>query len=675
MANGKVVITAENRTNAGIQGAIRELSGLDEATKKIGASIKNAFTVLAIIDATKKIAEFGAECVKSYGEVERTMIQLKTAVGGNESSFRMLTSLIDDLGGKTLASKDEIEKMVAELASLGKSDTDIKRISDAALAMSNVTGKSLNEAMTMLNNSLNGTTKGIDKLLPGVKDLTVEQLKAGGAIEYVQKQFGAISDSMAGGVSQSLSNLTKKYDDLREALGQNLAPSFTPMIDWIGRIVNRWTDAINEQNRYQDALKTNGALADALFEKQQLQSKIAATNARIKTENANGPTPIADALLQKLMYELTAVNMKIQSFAPVNDGSGRTTGESGSSNSKLSAADSKVGTVEEFSKIMEDYGNHSIELFKTIKDISNVPNFVESYDAPGYTGNQSSSAAFDNTASEAEYNRQKTHAAFTSSQGGSGLADLATAIGPALQPLMSAFAPLTDIILSSNPAFAALKPIIEGFTEVVGPAVNTIIAPLMNALKGMGQLLGQALLPILDAISPVFSTISQILMTVFIPLLNLLMPAISIISGILSLGLTPVLKALASGMEILMAPVKWLGDLFKWVGDSMSTFVHNLTKPIWEANQAYSAFSSDAFTGLADRVAKIWTTDYSTNMAGGTQLSTSNMGNTGVSASYSGGNNTYNLNIYAPVCGDNGLQELFGKFKDFISDSGYYNHH
>ena len=129
----KIVITSENLAGPAIKSVVKDMLDVEGAAKEVGDSINKAFTAIAIFEAGKKIVEFGADCLKTFGEVERTMTQLKTALGGNEESFSRMGSLIEEMAGKTLASKDEVEKLVAELASLGKSDADIERIADRFL--------------------------------------------------------------------------------------------------------------------------------------------------------------------------------------------------------------------------------------------------------------------------------------------------------------------------------------------------------------------------------------------------------------------------------------------------------------------------------------------------------------------------------------------------------------
>ena len=64
----KYIITSEDKSAAGVQSAIRNLLGIDEAAQKIGSALKTAFTVTAIAETAKKIADFGVDCVKTFGD-------------------------------------------------------------------------------------------------------------------------------------------------------------------------------------------------------------------------------------------------------------------------------------------------------------------------------------------------------------------------------------------------------------------------------------------------------------------------------------------------------------------------------------------------------------------------------------------------------------------------------
>lgn len=331
----KIVITSENLAGPAIKSVVKDMLDVEGAAKEVGDSINKAFTAIAIFEAGKKIVEFGADCLKTFGEVERTMTQLKTALGGNEESFSRMGSLIEEMAGKTLASKDEVEKLVAELASLGKSDADIERITQASVALSNVTGKDLNASFMLINATYSGQSGKLAKLVPEIGDLTKAQMEAGAAVDLLNAKFGAISDSMAGGISQKISNLGKGFEELKEALGGMLAPVFSPMIEWLTAVALRWADAISSANGYRDAIQRVGTQsginkkeAEVEVKTYQLkfnlsdidtQSKLALADYQEQTNDYTKPDPAklsrildADPVMKKLKAERDALNTDLE---------------------------------------------------------------------------------------------------------------------------------------------------------------------------------------------------------------------------------------------------------------------------------------------------------------------------------------------------------------------------
>lgn len=263
---------------------------------------------------------------------------------------------------------------------------------------------------------------------------------------------------------------------------------------------------------------------------------------------------------------------------------------------------------------------------------------------------------------------------------GSGLsgADLLGSLGGMFSGITEALGPLTQIIFSANPLFAALLPIIQGTLNVIGPAISETIQPLFSALDSIGRSLGIALLPILDALSPVFSLLGMLLTSIITPAIQMLSPVISYITFILETVLVPVIKGLIIVFEVLSTPIKFVGDLFEWIGGQIRLFGENIDILFWnlthwfdpKAYKTGTEFSSDAFTGLEDRINAILNTGSSsmaTSTASSTQTSVA-------SASYSGGN-TVTINIYqqAPVVGSGGMNEFALMIREKFLELDYYS--
>lgn len=285
MAEGKFVVSAQNRIKEGLDAAQKDLSGFESATKKIGESITRALTVTAIIAGLKKLGEAAFDAYQEFGESERRLKQLKIALDGNEASFRKATGLIDDMRKMSLASKDDIEGLVAELAALGKSDKEIDQITKAAVNLSNVTGKDLNASFTLINATYAGTTGKLKQLLPELDGLTTEQLKAGDAAKLINDKFTTLSQTLAvDDIPQKLKNIKDGFEDMKEGIGKDLAVVFNPFLSAINSIITAWNSATAAAEAHNKMLKATSMTA-----------KIAA-----QQELIDALTPRKDDLLTKM---------------------------------------------------------------------------------------------------------------------------------------------------------------------------------------------------------------------------------------------------------------------------------------------------------------------------------------------------------------------------------------
>jgi hypothetical protein len=332
MAETKFIIRAQNEAQKAINEAKKDLFGLGEAAGEVSKALTSAFTVAAVAEGLKKIGDATFEMTKEFGEGERFAIQLKTALGGNEASFERLSGLIEASTKKTLSSKDSIEQLVGEIATLGRSDADVEKLTNAAIVLSNATGKDLSSAFQVLNATYDGSVGKLGKLIPELKNLTKEQLSNGSALDLVISKMGAVSDAMGEGYLQRLQNLKNGYAQLRENIGESSISFFGPIISGIDLIIARWNDAYAAQKKIVDAMNSGDLeLANLLSrqsqitkEKDDLASERAAAFNR--NEDVRDFDKRYDALTRE--YALNSLNLKsLKDAASLKAGS-RSEGES-----------------------------------------------------------------------------------------------------------------------------------------------------------------------------------------------------------------------------------------------------------------------------------------------------------------------------------------------------------
>ncbi|NCB36452.1 MAG: hypothetical protein EOM58_10470, partial [Clostridia bacterium] len=232
-AQAKVIIKGQNDIGGAVKSAAADLGSLKGAADKLGGALKTALSVTAIIASVKMLGDAVAGCFSEFSSAERSYKQLALALG-DSTSYEKVTAVVERLSTQTLAGKGDIESMVAQLAALGKSADEIEGISEAAVYLSNVTGKDLNSSMTTLLNTYSGTTTQLKRLGIDLGDVTAEQLAQGAAVDKVIEKLGSYSAMMADGDSaQHLTNMKNTWGDIKQQVGGIIDYNFGP---WLGSL-------------------------------------------------------------------------------------------------------------------------------------------------------------------------------------------------------------------------------------------------------------------------------------------------------------------------------------------------------------------------------------------------------------------------------------------------------
>lgn len=148
--------------------------------------------------------------------------KLQTALGGTS---RALLDQASALQKVTTFGDEAIIEQQAFLASLGFTEEKIKELIPVALDLSSATGMALDSSVRNLSKTFSGLQGELGEIITPLKELTQEELKAGGALKL-------ISDLMGGAAQENTQSLAGKLDqtknavlDAGESLGELLAPA------------------------------------------------------------------------------------------------------------------------------------------------------------------------------------------------------------------------------------------------------------------------------------------------------------------------------------------------------------------------------------------------------------------------------------------------------------------
>ncbi len=210
--------------------------GANTLETKIGALAQSgAFAAMA-----RQISGFAIEAVTAFAQAEQSVkrLEMAFAMRGDTAGAHRLAEFASQLQALTGASDDYVKQLAAELAMQGKSEAQIRQILTVAADLSAVTGEELAGSVQELTATLSGMVGRIGRLIPQLKDLTEEELKAGKAIELVGSLYAGAAQSMSGTSAVAFKRMQESVGDLMEAMGEGLAPLLTMAANAIGTVAS-----------------------------------------------------------------------------------------------------------------------------------------------------------------------------------------------------------------------------------------------------------------------------------------------------------------------------------------------------------------------------------------------------------------------------------------------------
>lgn len=643
MARGEVryTIRAEDKSKQAIDSAKKNAQDLEKETGKLGETLRGAFQVAAIVAAAAAIKEVAQAVVGAYSQAEQAERRLAVAAQNNPyltpGAADRIAQFNDELSRNSVVTDQAADSMAAYLAASGRTEEQITAIIQTAADVSSVMGDvmSFDMAVESLNTTFTGTPGQMEDYVNALGTLTEEQLRAGDAIELVRSQFDGMASENLQTTQGAIQQFQNAFSELGETIGEIISG---PLVQFITRLV----DVINTINTTIQRFRAMRQLEDSSFETvgeaerardagrgamDDLNARMAPLRRQLDQLQQQGGTGVggpnqlrADSLLielQLLQDEFDSIN---QSVALANDfirAHAETQQVARQSAEEFMTAlgtgsAGATGAAKEFNKTM-----------LALVDTDPAGKFSEFLDAQAAM----TQAMADYEAGQMITSLPGNTDPSLGQQVGAGIMDMG--LGSLNEHMSDFSASLVSAAASGNwlnVAFAALAPVIDSFFSIVGPAIDGILAPLMPILIAFGEILAQQLSPILTILAPIFTY-------------------------------------LAVALEIVLAPLRFFGDLMEHIADVIRYAIGRIT--FWTTADNVAApgqFESDAFSGLGDRI-----NDIINGTAPGMEEMTGAAGG-GAAAQYSTGRAlTVNVQINTEViAGEEGIRGLAVLIRDEI---------
>ena len=265
MADQKVNIKV---TAQGAKKAQKDIVGLDGSIKKLGRSVLNAsvayFGTQGLINGVMRSAELA-------GIQEQAEKQLEVALG---RTSKALLNQANAIQGVTTFSNDALIAQQAFLASLEFSESQIKDIINASVDLSSATGISLESAVRNTAKTFSGLSGELGELIPQLRDLTTEQMKAGEAVEVISNLFGGQAQAQAQTYAGSVEQLKNELDDMAKSVGKIVIPIFEKLTPHLKTAIKFWQGYLDVGQKTADQTSTYDKQIKSLNSQIEFQSSL-----------------------------------------------------------------------------------------------------------------------------------------------------------------------------------------------------------------------------------------------------------------------------------------------------------------------------------------------------------------------------------------------------------------
>lgn len=206
----------------------KDVQGFQGQIQKLGGMATVAYAAIGTA-----VGAFMRQSYLAYEQQEKANRRLLFALNGNKQAFSELTLQASKFQSKAGIDDDVIMQVQMLGANAGHSTSMIKKLTEASVALSTITGMDLQAAYMQLAGTLNGVAgKSIPKLGTEYAALTKQQLENGDAIDLLIQKSGNLAEASA----TATDKLKTQWDEVKESIGGAIAPIAGPVLERLSQL-------------------------------------------------------------------------------------------------------------------------------------------------------------------------------------------------------------------------------------------------------------------------------------------------------------------------------------------------------------------------------------------------------------------------------------------------------
>lgn len=224
-----------------VRRVVAVIEAVDKASptlKKIGASLKTFGAIAAAVGIAalgKSLVDGLISATKAAGEYEGAQVRLAVALANQgENTKEVRKDLLEYARAQqklSLATEKQIIAGLAQAKTFGASNEVAKELITTATDLASATGVDVDTAIRQVTRTLGGYAGELGELFPQLKQLTQEQLEAGGAAAALATVLQGAGAAGANTYEGALNNLNSTVDQLKVAIGSGLRDVMTGLLN------------------------------------------------------------------------------------------------------------------------------------------------------------------------------------------------------------------------------------------------------------------------------------------------------------------------------------------------------------------------------------------------------------------------------------------------------------
>lgn len=238
MASGKLASLILKISANGTE-AQAEFKKLEKQVGDFGKKMKQIGTNMSTY-ITAPVVAAGALAVRSASTQIQAESRLLTALKGRKDVQERLIAQAAELQQRSTYGDEEVIAQQAYLAALGLTEAQIGSTISAATQLSAALDIDLNSAVRNLAKTYSGLAGELGESIPALRELTAEEMKAGGAIAYVNDNYKGFAETAAQTEMGPVQQMMNTLGDLAEQFGAVLVPVIQKLATKLKEIAERF---------------------------------------------------------------------------------------------------------------------------------------------------------------------------------------------------------------------------------------------------------------------------------------------------------------------------------------------------------------------------------------------------------------------------------------------------